>query len=218
MLPPLAPPGLLPLLGCEISFWPTSTLPSSRTAASASADSVATAGSTAAPSGALATRQKRNAAASRLRKNSLAPAKKKLPTEPPRQSKVAPSGARSTSEWKCTRNDRIRCLYGSETPVQRGCVPSTTRRQSSLASLCAEEEAEAEGGAGEGEEEEGEGEEEEEEDGRRWARSLATARASGAASASASRRHRERMSPTAGPPRTLAISAVEPPSSETGRT
>ncbi len=34
---------------------------------------------------------------------------------------------------------------------------------------------------------------------------------------SASRRHLERMSPTAGPPSTLTISAVLPPSSETGR-
>ena len=36
--------------------------------------------------------------------------------------------------------------------------------------------------------------------------------------ASASLRHRERMSPTAGPPRTRTISAVLPPSSETGST
>lgn len=35
---------------------------------------------------------------------------------------------------------------------------------------------------------------------------------------SASRRQRERMSPTAGPPSTRTISAVEPPSSETGST
>ena len=35
---------------------------------------------------------------------------------------------------------------------------------------------------------------------------------------SARRRHRERMSPTAGPPSTLTISAVLPPSSETGST
>ena len=34
----------------------------------------------------------------------------------------------------------------------------------------------------------------------------------------ASRRHRDLMSPTAGPPRTRTISAVLPPSSETGRT
>ena len=35
---------------------------------------------------------------------------------------------------------------------------------------------------------------------------------------SARRRHLERMSPTAGPPSTLTISAVLPPSSETGST
>ena len=35
---------------------------------------------------------------------------------------------------------------------------------------------------------------------------------------SARRRHRDRMSPTAGPPSTRTISAVLPPSSETGRT
>ena len=35
---------------------------------------------------------------------------------------------------------------------------------------------------------------------------------------SANRRHRERMSPTAGPPNTRTISAVLPPSSETGST
>ena len=34
---------------------------------------------------------------------------------------------------------------------------------------------------------------------------------------SARRRHLERMSPTAGPPSTLTISAVLPPSSDTGR-
>jgi hypothetical protein len=35
---------------------------------------------------------------------------------------------------------------------------------------------------------------------------------------SASRKHRERMSPTAGPPSTRTISAVLPPSSDTGST
>ena len=44
-----------------------------------------------------------------------------------------------------------------------------------------------------------------------------TARASGV-DTSESRRHRERMSPTAGPPSTRTISAVLPPSSDTGST
>ena len=38
-----------------------------------------------------------------------------------------------------------------------------------------------------------------------------------ASALSARRKHRERISPTAGPPRTLTISAVLPPSSDTGK-
>ena len=52
---------------------------------------------------------------------------------------------------------------------------------------------------------------------RRCARSALTARAS-TVDSSDRRRHRERTSPTAGPPRTRTISAVDPPSSETGMT
>ena len=53
--------------------------------------------------------------------------------------------------------------------------------------------------------------------GSRWPSSVLTARASDVLS-SDSRRQRERMSPTAGPPNTRTISAVEPPSSEMGIT
>jgi hypothetical protein len=113
------------------------------------------------------------------------------PTEPLRKSKLARDW-RSTRVWKCTRNARIVCLYGSLTPDHSKWSPSRMLYHSILAASpsCV--------------------------DSRCPSRAL-TARASSLYS-SARRRQRERMSPTAGPPRTRTISAVLPPSSDTGST
>mmetsp|Transcript_5096 Transcript_5096/g.17774 ORF Transcript_5096/g.17774 Transcript_5096/m.17774 type:complete len:302 (+) Transcript_5096:1721-2626(+) len=146
-------------------------------------------GSTSHSGGMSETREYRYTAASSDRRKPRAPLKKKLPTLPFTKSNLAP--AVTTSWWKCARNGRMTSLTGAEMPSHRGSSPSSmgyhSRRACVLSVGC-----------------------------RRCARSAFTARCSGVLSA-ASRRQRLRMSPTAGPPSTRTTSAVEPPSSLTGR-
>ena len=97
-----------------------------------------------------------------------------------------------TWAWKWARKARMVCLVGSGTPSHRGWSPSTRAYHSALAASS-------------------------ESPGSRYPSKSRTARPS-ASDSQARRKQRERMSPTAGPPRTRTISAVLPPSSETGRT
>ena len=129
------------------------------------------------------------AALSELRK-SRAPAKKKLPTDPLLQSNRCAECTR-ICVLKCTRNARIVCWYRGSMPCHSGSVPSTMRLHAMRASSRSL--------------------------GSRYCKRPFTATASGV-DTSESRRQRDRMSPTAGPPSTRTISAVEPPSSETGIT
>mmetsp|Transcript_3908 Transcript_3908/g.11746 ORF Transcript_3908/g.11746 Transcript_3908/m.11746 type:complete len:228 (-) Transcript_3908:180-863(-) len=94
--------------------------------------------------------------------------------------------------WKCTKNALIVFLYASLIPSHSGWSPSTTWYHSCFASsaLCAES----------------------------LCPSSAFTDLDSSVLSELNLRHLLLMSPTAGPPNTLTISAVDPPSSETGKT
>mmetsp|Transcript_529 Transcript_529/g.2022 ORF Transcript_529/g.2022 Transcript_529/m.2022 type:complete len:254 (-) Transcript_529:103-864(-) len=94
--------------------------------------------------------------------------------------------------WKCTKNALIVFLYASLIPSHSGWSPSTTWYHSCFASsaLCAES----------------------------LCPSSAFTDLDSLVLSELNLRHLLLMSPTAGPPNTLTISAVLPPSSETGKT
>mmetsp|Transcript_32403 Transcript_32403/g.103112 ORF Transcript_32403/g.103112 Transcript_32403/m.103112 type:complete len:217 (-) Transcript_32403:502-1152(-) len=178
--------------GCEMLFCPLMMVPSSSCAPSVMRSSVQMHGSTSDAGGMPLTRENMKMAESIDPKKVRAPAKKKFPTEPLTKENRALLLLRMTRNWKWTRKARIVCLYGSDIPSHSACSPSVMASHSALAPIWSV-------------------------GWRRCARSSRTASAS-SLPASASRRHRERMSPTAGPPRKRTISAVLPPSSDTGST
>mmetsp|Transcript_716 Transcript_716/g.1912 ORF Transcript_716/g.1912 Transcript_716/m.1912 type:complete len:225 (-) Transcript_716:3-677(-) len=127
---------------------------------------------------------------SMLPKKSRAPAKKKLPTDPLPKQKLRFSLRTQLKKWP--RKRRMICLYSREMWFHSVCEPSTIWNHSWRAEFSSLPH-------------------------RRCPSSALTALSSSVASAER-RRQRERTSPTAGPPKTRTISAVDPPSSDTGST
>ena len=96
-------------VGCEISFWPRIVLPfrSSAPSATRTFSSSTMLGTTTLSAGARLIRAYSRIAASILRKNMRAPAKKKFPTDPFTKSNLTSVLAALTCEWKYSRKLRM---------------------------------------------------------------------------------------------------------------